>query len=273
MRIAHNRSKEKEILVTIIVGNPLVIVGFLFLLCKGNGFMKDNILTLEMIDDYKNYLVKEEKSEATIEKYLRDVRCFYEYAKGQPLTKAVVIEYKQHIIETGYAIRSVNSMLASVNSLLRWMNLVDCKVKNLRLQPKVYCEDEQELTKQEYLRLVKASGNNLKITTLLQTICGTGIRISELKYFTAEAVEKGEVTVFCKNKMRTILIPGKLRKLLKLYMKKNHIKNYRTLRRMQMQIWNFSVLSVNLILRECQSTMRHLKKKEIRKSFQSLIQR
>ena len=134
-----------------------------------------------------------------------------------------MVAWKRTLIEQGYAVRSINSMLASVNSLLGFLGWHDCKVKNIRIQRQTYCAEEQELTKAEYLRLLEASQNNKQLYLVLQTICGTGIRVSELRYFTVEAVRCGEITVNCKSKTRTILIPGKLSKLLLNYAKQKRI--------------------------------------------------
>ena len=114
-------------------------------------------------------------------------------------------------------------MLASVNGFLGFLEWHDCKVKNIRLQHQTYCAEEKELTKAEYLRLLEASKKNEQLNLVLQTICGTGIRVSELRYFTVEAVRRGEITVNCKSKTRTILVPGKLRKLLLSYARQKHI--------------------------------------------------
>ena len=122
--------------------------------------------------------------------------------------------WKKDLIAQGYAVRSVNSMLASVNSLFSFLGWHACKVKNIRLQRQTYCAEDKELTKTEYLRLLSASRKNEQLNLVLQTICGTGIRVSELRYFTVEAVRSGEITVNCKSKTRTILVPGKLKKQL-----------------------------------------------------------
>ena len=116
-------------------------------------------------------------------------------------------------------------MLASVNSFLDFLELSVCKVKNIRTQRQTYCAEEKELTKAEYLRLLSASKKNEQLNLVLQTICGTGIRVSELRFFTVEAISRGEITVHCKSKTRTILVPGKLKKLLLSYAKKHGIRN------------------------------------------------
>ena len=185
--------------------------------------MEERILTNCQIQNFSEYLSREEKSNATCEKYIRDVHGFLLFAGNSRVTKELVVAWKKQLIEQGYAVRSINSMLASVNSFLVFMGWHDCKVKNIRLQRQTYCAEEKELTKTEYLRLLEASKNNEQLNLVLQTICGTGIRVSELRYFTVEAVRHGEITVNCKSKTRTILVPGKLRKLLLNFAKQRHI--------------------------------------------------
>lgn len=185
--------------------------------------MTVRILTAQHLHAFKDYLLQEEKSAATVEKYLRDTGAFRIYAEGKAVSKELTVDYKRVLQEKGYAVRSVNSMLASLNSLLEFLGWIDCKVKNLRCQRQIYCAEEKELTKAEYLRLLEASGNQEQLNLVLQTICGTGIRVSELKYFTVEAVRHGEVSVRCKNKTRTILVPGKLKKMLLSYAKRKGI--------------------------------------------------
>ena len=180
-------------------------------------------LTTISIAEYADFLSQEEKSTATQEKYVRDVRTFYEYVGGRELSKQLVIMWKKKLVDQGYAVRSINSMLASVNSFLSFLSRSDCKVKNLRIQQQAYCPEDQELTKAEYLRLLEASRKNEQLNLVLQAICGTGIRVSELRYFTVEAVQAGEIVVSCKNKTRTILVPVKLRKMLLNYAKTQQI--------------------------------------------------
>ena len=180
-------------------------------------------LTMDHIQSFSGYLMREEKSEATQEKYLRDIRAFFVYADGSEISKDLMVAWKRALTAHGYAVRSINSMLASVNSFLAYLGMPECRVKSIRTQRQIYCNEDRELTKAEYLRLLEASGRNTQLNMVLQTICGTGIRVSELRYFTVEAVRRGEVVVDCKNKTRTILVPGKLKKLLLHYAKACHI--------------------------------------------------
>ena len=181
--------------------------------------MKGRILTKEMIGEFSCYLKSEEKSKNTIAKYLRDVRAFAEYLSGAEITKETVIAYKSKLLAESYAVRSINSMLASLNGLFSFLGWTDCRVKSIKLQRQIYCPEEKELTKAEYMRLVntaKQKGNE-RLNLILQTICGTGIRVSELQYITVEAVKCGEAIVSLKGKTRTIFIVRELQKKLLRY--------------------------------------------------------
>lgn len=186
--------------------------------------MKEKIITQGLIDNYRQALIREEKSTATVEKYLRDVRAFFAFIGRAVLTKELVMAYKQQLVERRYAIRSINSMLGSVNSLLEFLGCPECRVKAIRQQRETYCAEEKELTKVEYLRLLEAAKKKPQLRLLMETICGTGIRVSELRYFTVEAVGRGEVSVTCKAKTRRILLPQKLQRLLLDYARKSHIR-------------------------------------------------
>lgn len=172
------------------------------------------VLTQAQLVEFQNYLISEEKSAATVEKYLRDARTFLLFVDGREITKELTVAFKKTLGEQNYAIRSINSMLASLNKLLIFLGWEDCRVKTLRCQRKTYCSEDKELTKAEYMRLLEASKKQVQLNLVLQTICGTGIRVSELKYFTVEAVKRGELSVRCKSKTRTILVPGKLKRML-----------------------------------------------------------
>ena len=171
--------------------------------------------------EFEKHLRKEEKSAATIEKYLRDIRSFYSFLDNRQIGKEETIAYKEHLMEN-YAPASVNSMLVAVNCFLRFVGRQDCCVKPLKIQRQIFCNEDKELTRQEYQRLVKAAANT-RLALVIQTICGTGIRVSELQYITVEAVREGKAVVNCKNKTRVIFIPTSIQKLLKPYIKKSGI--------------------------------------------------
>ena len=172
----------------------------------------DAIITNEVISGFEASLIEDEKSAATREKYMRAVREFSDYADGREVTKILLMEYKAKLLADGYTERTINATLAGINSLLKFMGLSECRVKNFKIQKQVYLPEEKELTKAEYLRLLDAAGDDKKLKTIMETICGTGIRVSELQYFTVESVSSGEVHIINKGKSRVILVPGKLRK-------------------------------------------------------------
>ena len=181
--------------------------------------MKGRILTSEAIQSFKKYLREEEKSENTIEKYLRDVRAFAEYLSGAEITKETVIAYKNKLLSENYAVRSVNSMLIAVNRFLRFCGLESCCVRLLKIQRQIYCPEEKELTKSEYIRLCRtaAQNRNKRLNLILQTICGTGIRVSELQYITVDAVKCGKAVISLKGKTRTVFLVRELQKKLLRY--------------------------------------------------------
>ena len=173
--------------------------------------MEGRILTADIIDDFRKNLELQEKSTATIEKYIRDVKAFSVYAQDEVVTKEIVIAYKNHLQEN-YAVRSVNSMLASINSLFVFLNWFDLRVKSLKLQQQVFCSEEKELTRAEYKRLCQAAKQkkNERLNLIIQTICATGIRVSELQYITVAAAKCGEAIVNCKAKTRSVFIVKEL---------------------------------------------------------------
>lgn len=179
--------------------------------------MDDRILTKNVIDDFATWLREEEKSNVTIEKYIRDVSAFYRFVEQVQVDKDKVIEYKNKLIVEKYAVRSINSMLASLNSLFTFLGWSECKVKSIKQQRQIYCSEEKELTKKEYIRLINTAKQkgNLRLNLLIQTIFATGIRVSELQFITVESVKRGEAIVDCKGKTRTVFIVRDLqRKLL-----------------------------------------------------------
>lgn len=189
--------------------------------------MKGRIITESIISNFKIYLQNEEKSTNTIEKYIRDVKAFAVYANSLDVTKEMVIAYKNKLINDNYAARSINSMIASLNSLFVFVGWEDLKVKSIKLQRQIYCPEEKELTKAEYVRLVntaKQKGNE-RLNLLIQTICSTGIRVSELQYITVEAVKCGEAVVSLKGKTRSVFIVRDLQKKLLRYAAEQGIKS------------------------------------------------
>ena len=188
--------------------------------------MKGRFITAKAIAEFKEHLILEERSEITIEKYIRDVKAFTAYTQNTSVTKETVIAYKKHLQEN-YAARSVNSMLASINSLFAFLGWHDLKVKSLKLQQQVFCPEEKELSKAEYTRLCRTAerNHNERLNLILQTICGTGIRVSELQYITVEAVKHGEAVVNCKAKTRSVFIVKELKQKLLRYAAEQNIKS------------------------------------------------
>ncbi len=187
--------------------------------------MEQRKLSERQIGEFANYLRDGEKSENTTEKYVRDVRAFARNTGNEVITKKTVIEYKSRLLKSGYAPRSVNSMLASLNALFTYLGWNELKLRSIKIQRQLYCPKEKELTKAEYMRLVAAAkqGGNERLSLIIQTICGTGIRVSELRYITVEAVKTGEATVSLKGKTRSVFIVKELQKKLLRYIAKQKI--------------------------------------------------
>ena len=183
--------------------------------------MKMEMLVIvdSMVEDFVRFLRLEEKSKNTIEKYTRDIKAFWTYVGVKQITKELVIEYKEKLLSDNYAIRSINSMIASMNSFFAFLGCENLKIKSIKEQRQIFCPEEKELTKEEYSRLLNTANEkgNERLNLILQTICGTGIRVSELKYITVEAVKKGEALVFCKGKRRSVFIIKALQKKLLRY--------------------------------------------------------
>lgn len=187
--------------------------------------MNITLLTNEMLNAFAQHLRQEEKSEATIQKYIRDVNRFAEFARGQEVTKEVVIRYKHELLASGYAPRSINSMLASINSLFLFLGWHGFRVKSVKVQVQTFCQEEKELTKSEYQRLCRTAEKkrNGRLSLILQTICCTGIRVSELAFITVDAVKCGVAVVRCKAKTRKIFLVSGLRKKLLRYIAQEKI--------------------------------------------------
>lgn len=187
--------------------------------------MEGRVITAKMIAGFREHLILEERSVATIQKYIRDIKAFMAYAQNSAISKETVIAYKKYLQEN-YAVRSVNSMLASINSFFSLFGWNDLKVKSLKLQQQVFCPEERELTKAEYTRLCRTAErkHNKRLNLILQTICGTGIRVSELQFITVEAAKCGEAVVRCKGKTRAVFIVRELRQKLLRYAAEQNIE-------------------------------------------------
>lgn len=181
---------------------------------------------LQKIKEFENHLISEEKSKATVMKYTHDVTVFAQWLNGQQISKTVVQEYKQ-LLESEYAPKSVNSVLSSLNSFFEWINHPEYKVKSLKIQKNTFIEPNRELTKVEYDILLKTAyeQGKTRLYLVMQTICATGIRVSELAYITVDAVKNGVASIKCKGKNRVIFIPSKLCKMLQRYIREKNIKN------------------------------------------------
>lgn len=183
-------------------------------------------ITNELIQKFKTHLIEEEKSPATLEKYIRDVVAFVTWLCGREIDKYIVLEYKT-ILKDSYAPTSVNSILSSLNSFFDFNEWYGLKVKTIKIQRKIFTTDDKELSKEEYNRLLKVARNkkNQRMYYLMQAICSTGIRVSEHKFITVEAINVGYATISCKGKTRVVILPNQLCKMLKKYVKEQGIKS------------------------------------------------
>ncbi|MFI3214277.1 MAG: tyrosine-type recombinase/integrase [Eubacteriales bacterium] len=180
----------------------------------------------EWILSYEVFLEEEEKSHNTISKYCKDIRMFLEYLNGAEIDKKKIMQFKEALLEK-YMPNSVNSILAAINHFLGWLGQENNKVKLIKIHKDIFSNPEKEITKEEYLRLVKCAKEkgDIRLSLLLQTICGTGIRVSELRYITVDAVILGRVQVNCKGKNRTVFLSKQLCKALKKYCKDENIQS------------------------------------------------
>ena len=181
-------------------------------------------ITPAKIEAFAQYLRDQERSAATIEKYVHDVRALADFLNGRDISKGLLLEWKEALIEA-YAPASVNTMLAAVNRFLAFRGLGDLRLRKLKIQKSMFLSEDKELTRAEYVRLVQAAQRqeNARLSLVIQTICATGIRVSELRFITAEAVQSGRAEVSNKGKRRAVFLPDKLRRLLKSYLQKQKI--------------------------------------------------
>lgn len=188
--------------------------------------MKNRDLTIipALIQKYASYLREQERAAATIEKYVHDLTSLSVFLAGQPVSKGLLLEWKKDLIGR-YTPASVNTKLAAVNGFLTFCGLNELRLRKLKIQKALFLSEDKELTKAEYVRLVKAAerAENERLSLVIQTICATGIRVSELRFITAEAVQCGRAEVSNKGKRRTVFLPDRLRRLLKAYLKKQKI--------------------------------------------------
>ena len=174
---------------------------------------------------FRGWLEREERSRGTADKYTRDVRMLARWLKGQDISKYLVMKWKESLLSAGYAAVTINSMLVAVNQFLHFLGLDDMRVKTLRIQRRMFRSRERELTREEYGRLVETAHTlgKVRLALLIETICATGIRVSEVKYITVEAIRSGRAEISLKGKIRTILIPNKLCRKLRKYAGKQKI--------------------------------------------------
>ena len=178
-------------------------------------------LTDKAIRRYALHLREQERAPATVQKYVQDLTALWDWLAGRPLTKAALIEWKESL-SASRAPATVNSMLAAVNGFFRFMGWKGIAVKLLKIQKALFCDERRELTRAEYARLVSAAQKvgNERLSLVMQTICATGIRVSELRFITVEAVTTGRAEICNKGKRRTVFLPGRLRRLLRKYLQK-----------------------------------------------------
>ena len=170
---------------------------------------------------FRQWLLEEEREPATIEKYLREVELFATWMESQPVTKEQVARWKAHLTSSGYQPGTVNGKLSALNKFFSFLGWSDCRIKYLRIQRRVFRNIDRELTKEEYHHLLETAQEmgRERLALLIETICATGIRVSEVKYITVESVCDGRVEISLKGKIRTILLPGKLCRKLRKYAK------------------------------------------------------
>ena len=187
--------------------------------------MGGRILTSGQLISFKHQLRSEEREQSTIEKYIREVRLFQAWLAGRVVTAEIVASWKGYLRTEGYKSDTINSKLSALNKFFKFMGWQELRIKYLKIQRKLFRGTEKELTKEEYLCLLETANhsNKARLALLIETICATGIRVSEVKYITAEAIQAGRADIALKGKIRTILLPGRLCRKLQKYAKKQKI--------------------------------------------------
>lgn len=187
--------------------------------------MKNYILTNRQIVSFRRHLKQEEREQSTIEKYVRDVRLFEAWLSGRRVTAEIVTDWKDYLRTKGYKPETINAKLSALNKFFVFMRWLECRIKYLKIQKRLFRGTEKELTKGDYVRLLETADTLRKnrLALLIETICATGIRVSEVRYITMEAVRAGYADVALKGKIRTILLPAKLCRKLQKYARKQKI--------------------------------------------------
>ncbi len=187
--------------------------------------MNSYILTNEQFISFKHQLKSEDHEQSTIEKYIREVRLFTRWLAGRPVAAEAIAQWKNCLQDEGYKSETINAKLSALNKFFKFMRWQEIRVKYLKIQRKLFRGSEKELTKDEYMRLLDAANalGRIRLTLLIETICATGIRVSEVKYITVEAIQASRADIALKGKIRTILLPGKLCRKLQKYARKEKI--------------------------------------------------
>ena len=182
-------------------------------------------MTAEQLKAFSQYLREDERESSTIEKYLREIKDFFVWIRGQTVTRERIAEWKEDLRRAGRKSVTINGKLSALNKFFTFLGWTDCRTKYLKVQRKLFRSTEKQLTKQEYIRLLEAAHSlgRERLALLMETICATGIRVSEVQYITVEAVQTGQTEIALKGKIRTILLPGKLCRKLQKYAQKRKI--------------------------------------------------
>jgi integrase len=176
------------------------------------------------IINFAAYLRKEERSAATIEKYIREAGRFLRWLDGRTAGKELALAYKEALMGERTP-AGVNGAVAALNCLFSFWGLPECRMRSVKIQRRIFRDEERELTEKEYRRLLTAAKGNRRLLLVMETICATGIRVSELKFFTVAAVRRGRAEVYNKGKNRPVFLPGKLQKTLLQYIKAQGIES------------------------------------------------
>ena len=186
--------------------------------------MTTPVLTVATIGRYLSYLQERERAAATLQKYAHDLNVLREWLGERALTKQTLLLWKEELISKR-APATVNTMLAALNGYLSFMGWLQLRLRPLRIQRTLFQDERRELDRQEYVRLVVAAQRKgrQRLSLILQTICATGIRVSELRFITAEAVATGRAEISNKGKRRIVFLPDKLRHLLQPYLHRQGI--------------------------------------------------